>query len=74
MGFPAVLVAVLMGVTCPGGNGGASAPVVLTMYAVLPLGVITMDVGSCGTFMGGPAVLVAVLIGVTVCEYMLATW
>ena len=57
IGAPAVLVAVLIGVTVPDPW--------LTTYAVLPSGVIAMATGEDPTGIGAPAGAVAVLIGST---------
>ena len=58
IGFPAVLVAVLIGVTVP--------DVKSATYTVLPSGVIAIGPGCTPTLMARPGVLVLVAIGVTV--------
>ena len=62
---PAVLVAVLIGVTVP--------EFAFATYTVLPFGVTASATGPAPTVIGLPAVLVAVLIGVTVPEPKFAT-
>src|SRR6185437_6423085 len=60
IGLPALLVAVLIGITAPVGWSPST-------YAVFPSGVITMLVGLAvpGSLISRPALLVAVRIGVT---------
>ncbi len=58
IGFPTVLVAVLIGVTVP--------EPWLTTYTVSPSGVIAIAVGPTPTVIALPGLLVAVSIGVTV--------
>jgi hypothetical protein len=67
IGAPAVLVAIVIGVTVPD-----PCPVPAT-YAVFPSGVIAIALGYPPSAIGAPAVPVAVVIGVTVPEPEFAT-
>jgi hypothetical protein len=67
IGAPAVLVAVVIGVTVP-----EYSPSPMT-YTVFPSGVIASPAGNPLTAIGAPAMPVAVVIGVTVPEPEFAT-